>query len=190
MTEATPVRHRKEYGKVFRKLMESLYGLGVDAGSLKLERAHEAESEAKGPARARFDVLQRVDNEMFELFEGKTIDELALIVEAIDQTKEIFSHYLHSKKLVNTEILLRFFAKPDPISMKLSVEGSFDKEFATLIIPEAVNNNNRAPARIAASQASAPVREKNPKKVEAGRRASAKRWGGTDLLPKVRADNS
>lgn len=171
-----PFRHRKAYGETFRKIISELYGLGIDPGSLIMERNTEEREGDKGLARARFNIVQRAGDEEFMLFEGKTSDELNLIAEGIEQTKQLFSYFMKDNGIADPEVLLRMFTEPNAVSVKLSVQGSFDEDFANLIVPE-VANQNRPMQRAASTQS---YQGKNPKKVEAGRRAAAVRWGKRD----------
>lgn len=168
------IRHRKAYGDTFRKLISELYGLGIEPGSLKMERNFEDHPTDKLP-RARFDIIQTKGDEEYILFEAKTSDELNLVAEGIEQAKQIFSFYLKEKGIATTDVLMHLFEAPNVTSVKLSVQGSFDEDFAKLIVPEAVANQNQRMQRAASTQS---YGGKNPKRVEAGRRAAAKRWGG------------
>lgn len=165
-------RHRKAYGETFRKILSELYGFGLEPGSLYMERNTDEHPQDKVP-RARFNIIQRAGDEEYILFEGKTSDELNLISEGVEQAKQLFSFFLEESKIADRSVLMSLFAQPNAVNVKLSVQGSFDEQFANLIVPE-VSNQNRPMQRAASNQG---YQGKNPKRVEAGRRASAKRWG-------------
>lgn len=157
------VRNRTSYGKVFREVLMMLHGFGIDPKRVEIERVQEQ----SGP-RVRWDLI--VDDQVF--FEEMAIEEIKFALVGMEMSKILVKDAVKAGNLdVNTLTNV-----PSEKDIAASIAHSFDKEYADLIVPSAANHNNSNVQRVAASQ-TAPAREKNPARVEAGRRAAAKRWG-------------
>jgi ATP-dependent Clp protease adapter protein ClpS len=163
--------YREAYGDALRKIIIVLTGMGVNPGRVRMERAH-APTHA---TRAQFDILLRADDNTMEyVFEAKTIEELNIICEVMDLTKELMLNCHEKGDLVMTEEAL--FRGPNAINLKLALQGSFNEDFARLIVPEAMNGNSPVVQQRAASHMTSGPKQKDPVRVAAGRKASAKRW--------------
>lgn len=156
-------RDRKMYGKVFRDVIIMLHGFGIPANKIEIERVPDAPG-----TRVRWDVI--VHDKVF--FEELTIEEITSALRGLEMSKILVRDAVKHNRL-DVDVLDE---QPSEREISAAIAHSFDREYADLIVPTAANRNEAAVQRAAASQSEAPDREKNPRRVEAGRRAAARRW--------------
>lgn len=163
--------YRKEFGETLKKLMVVMYGMGVEPGKIRMERAHKPTHHN----RAQFDILVRADDGTMEyLYEAKTIEELVQVAETFDFAKEFLLMGLEKGTVTMTEEAL--FRQPGETNVQLALGGSFTPDFAAQIMSGVANTNSRPMMQRAASQVTPVNRPKDPKRIAAGRKASAKRY--------------
>lgn len=180
MSDNAPMagHYREAYGLALRKIIIVMAGMGVNPGRVRMERA----ADPSHPTRAQFDILLRAEDKTLEyIFEGKTIEELNMIAEVMDLTKELMLTCHNKGNLIMTDEAL--FKEPDAINLKLAIQGSFTEDYAKTIVPEAVNGNRPLMQQKAASKMTTGPKEKDPVRVAAGRKASASRWNRPPNFP-------